>query len=159
MFSRFRSVLVRSLSAVLGICVAAMVGLAILQVILRYVFASSLIWVEEISVMFMLWMTWLGITVLWLKHSHITVDLLTSLLPQRVNIILALIIDGIAVFTACMVLWASRETLSTMSGMELDTLPIDLKIKYFPVPVGAAGLGLAALLDFWAWFREEKVGE
>jgi len=125
----------------------AMTGLAVLQVVLRYVFASSLIWVEEVSVIIMLWMTWLGVSVLWLTQSHIAVDFLTGRLSQRINRVLAVIFNGIAIIIAGAILWVSRETLSTMVGMELDTLAIDLSIKYYPVPVGAVGLGLAALLD------------
>ena len=86
-------------------------------------------------------------TVLWLTQSHIAVDFLTSHLSQRTNRTLVVIIDGIAIIIAGALLWASRETLSTMVGMELDTLAIDLRIKYYPVPVGAVGLGLAAFLD------------
>ena len=155
--TRIRSVVVRCLSAALGTCVMAMTGLAVLQVVLRYVFASSLIWVEEVSVIIMLWMTWLGVTVLWLTQSHIAVDFLTGRLSQRTNRALVVIFDGIAIIIAGALLWASRETLSTMVGMELDTLAIDLSIKYYPVPVGAIGLGLAALLDLCDKLRKPEV--
>lgn len=156
--TRIRNVVVRCLSAALGTCVMAMTGLAVLQVVLRYVFASSLIWVEEVSVIIMLWMTWLGVSVLWLTQSHIAVDFLTSRLSQRINRVLAVIFNGIAIIIAGAILWASRETLSTMVGMELDTLAIDLSIKYYPVPVGAVGLGLAALLDLCDKLRKQEVG-
>ena len=155
--TQFRNVVVRILSAALGTCVIAMTGLAVLQVVLRYVFASSLIWVEEVSVIIMLWMTWLGVTVLWLTQSHIAVDFLTSRFSQSTNRALAVIFDGIAIIIAVAFLYASRETLSTMVGMELDTLAIDLSIKYYPVPVGAAGMGLAALLDLCALLGKQEV--
>lgn len=155
--TRFRNIVVRCLSAALGTCVMAMTGLAVLQVVLRYVFASSLIWVEEVSVIIMLWMTWLGVSVLWLTQSHIAVDFLTSSLSQRTNRALVVIFNGIAIIIAGALLWASRETLNTMVGMELDTLAIDLSIKYYPVPVGAVGLGLAAFLDLCDKLRKPEV--
>jgi TRAP-type C4-dicarboxylate transport system permease small subunit len=155
--TRFRNIVVRYLSAALGTCVIAMTGLAVLQVVLRYVFAASLIWVEEVSVIIMLWMTWLGVTVLWLTQSHIAVDFLTSRLSQRTNRALVMIFNGIAIIIAGAILWASRETLSTMVGMELDTLAIDLSIKYYPVPIGAVGLGLAAFLDLCDKLRKQEV--
>ena len=153
----FRNIVVRCLTAALGTCVIAMTGLAVLQVILRYVFAASLIWVEEVSVIIMLWMTWLGVTVLWLTRSHIAVDFLTGRLSQRTNRALVVIFNGIAIIVAGGLLWASRETLSTMVGMELDTLAIDLSIKYYPVPVGAVGLALAAFLDLCDKLRKPEV--
>ena len=156
--TRIRKVVVRCLSAALGTCVMAMTGLAVLQVVLRYVFASSLIWVEEVSVIIMLWMTWLGVSVLWLTQSHIAVDFLSGRLSQRINRVLAVIFNGIAIIIAGAILWVSRETLSTMVGMELDTLAIDLSIKYYPVSVGAVGLGLAALLDLCDKLCKQEVG-
>jgi TRAP-type C4-dicarboxylate transport system permease small subunit len=135
----------------------AMTGLAILQVVLRYVFTASLIWVEEVSVIIMLWMTWLGVTVLWLTQSHIAVDFLTSRLSQHTNRVLVLIFNGIAIIIAGALLLASRETLSTMVGMELDTLAIDLSIKYYPVTVGAVGLALAAFIDLCDKLRKPEV--
>jgi TRAP-type C4-dicarboxylate transport system permease small subunit len=152
----FRNIVIRGLSAALGACVVAMTGLAILQVALRYVFAASLVWVEEISVVIMLWMTWLGVAVLWLTQSHIAVDLLISRLSQHTKRALAVVFDGIAIIIAGALLWASRETLSTMVGMELDTLAFDLSIKYYPVPVGAVGLGLAAFLDLCDKLRKKE---
>jgi TRAP-type C4-dicarboxylate transport system permease small subunit len=154
--TRFWNIVVRWLSATLGTCVIAMTGLAILQVVLRYVFSASLIWVEEVSVIIMLWMTWLGVTVLWLTQSHIAVDFLTGRLSQRSNRVLAVIFDGMAIIIAGALLWVSRETLSTMVGMELDTLAIDLSIKYYPIPVGAIGLGIAAFLDLCCKLRNQE---
>ena len=152
----FRNIVIRCLSAALGACVMAMTGLAILQVALRYGFSASLVWIEEISVIIMLWMTWLGVAVLWLTQSHIAVDLLISRLSQYANRVLAVVFDGIAIIIAVALLWASRETLSTMVGMELDTLAFDLSIKYYPVPVGAVGLGLAAFLDLCDKLRKKE---
>jgi TRAP-type C4-dicarboxylate transport system permease small subunit len=43
-----------------------------------------------------------------------------------------------------------------MVGMELDTLAFDLSIKYYPVPVGAVGLGLAAFLDLCDKLRKKE---
>jgi TRAP-type C4-dicarboxylate transport system permease small subunit len=109
-------------------------------------------WVEEISVMIMLWMTWLGISLLWLTKSHIVVDLLTNQLPQFIQRILAYSIDILVVITAGTIFIVSLETLSTMAGLEFDSLAIDLTIKYYPVPGGAIGLLLAALISLWSRF-------
>ena len=155
--TQIRNILIRYLGAFLGACVVTMTGLAILQVILRYVFAASFIWVEEVSVIMMLWMTWLGATVLWLTQSHIAVDFLTGRCSRHANKILTVMFDGLAILIAAALVWASRETLVTMVGMELDTLTIDLRIKYYPVFVGAIGLGLAACLDLCSQFRKSEV--
>jgi TRAP-type C4-dicarboxylate transport system permease small subunit len=159
MEQRFRTILIQLLSNSLGLCVMSMGGLAVLQVALRYIFSSPLIWVEEISVMIMLWMTWLGISLLWVSQSHIVVDIFTSHFSHRLQRALASLIDVIAVIAAVSLLIVSRETLKAMAGMELDSLAVDVAIKYYPIPVGAVGLGLAALLDLWSWYQAKEAGQ
>lgn len=153
---QFHGILIRFLSGTLGLCVLTMAGLAVLQVILRYVFASALMWVEEVSVMIMLWMTWLGASLLWLTRGHIAVDLLTTQFSRHIRKALASVTDIIGIVLSGTLLVASLETLTTLAGMELDTLPIELSIKYYPIPVGAIFLGLAAALDFWFWKRDQE---
>lgn len=150
MVPHFRQIFIRLLGVTLGLCVMGLAGLAVLQVLLRYVFASPLMWVEEVSVMIMLWMTWLGISLLWLTKSHIVVDLLTNQLSPPMQKALAALVDILAVIAAGTLFVVSQETLRTLAGLELDSLVIDLAIKYYPVPAGAVGLMLAALLNLWS---------
>ena len=145
----FNQVFVQFLRCSLGLCVAALAGLAALQVILRYIIAASLMWVEEVSVIIMLWLTWLGISLLWMTKSHIVVDLLTSRLPRQIQKTMASIIDIVVCIAAFTLFIISRETLQTSTGMELDTLAVDLTIKYYPIPIGAIGLIVAAMLNLW----------
>jgi TRAP-type C4-dicarboxylate transport system permease small subunit len=151
-----RTFFVRVLGVALGVCVMILAGFAVLQVILRYVFNSPLMWIEEISVMIMLWMTWLGITLLWLTKSHIVVDLLTNQLSRPLQRALASLVDIIAVLAAGTLFVASQETLRTLAGLEFDSLAIDLAIKYYPVPAGAVGMLLAALLNLWSRLSSEE---
>ena len=147
---RLRSIYAGFLGFSLGLCATTMAGLAVLQVILRYVFASSLMWVEEASVIIMLWMTWLGGSLLWLTKSHIVVDLLTNQFSPRIQKTIASLIDVLVIILTGTLFVVSQETLRTLDGLELDSLPIDLTIKYYPVPFGALGLVVAAILNLWS---------
>lgn len=146
----FRRMLVRLLGVALGLCVTGLGGLAVLQVLLRYVFASPLMWVEEVSVMIMLWMTWLGISFLWLTKSHIVVDLLTNQLSLSMQKALGSLVDILALSAAGILFVVSQETLRTLAGLELDSLALDLAIKYYPLPAGAVLLVLVAVLNLWS---------
>jgi TRAP-type C4-dicarboxylate transport system permease small subunit len=115
-------------------------------------------WVEEISVMIMLWITWLGASLLWITRSHIVVDLLTSQFSKQVQRILVSLIDILTVIAAVTLLIVSIVTLRSLAGLELDSLAIDLSIKYYPVPIGAIGIGLAALLDLWRVCQSKETG-
>lgn len=121
-------------------------GLAVLQVVMRYVFAHSLEWVEEVSVILMIWCAWLGAAELWLQRGHLAVDLLLGSTGSkrrlwfRRGFDLAALALGLALFVV------SMETLETFSGMDLDTMEFDIRIKYMPVAIGGLVVAMAALL-------------
>ena len=128
------------LQVTIGLCVAVLVGLALFQVVLRYVFASSLIWVEEVSVMIMIWMAWLGVSLLWLQGSHICLDIVLTKLSASAKHSFACFMDILIMIAAA----------------TLFVVSIDLSIKYYPVTVGSVGLIFAALLNIWTRHHDEK---
>jgi len=149
MEARLRQFLAWVLSRAIGGIVLGLVGLAFVQVVLRYVFSSAILWVEEVSVMALIWMVWLGIVYLWLTRAHIAVDLIGGALSAPAQRRLAFAIDVLALIGGVTLTWISLETLNIYSGMELGSLEMDASTKYIPVTVGGAGLALAALLDLW----------
>lgn len=62
-----------------------MVILVFLQVVMRYVFESSLTWSEEVSRFFFLWIIWLGAAYATKENTHISIDFITSRLPKNVK--------------------------------------------------------------------------
>ena len=144
------------LQVTIGLCVAVLVGLALFQVVLRYVFASSLIWVEEVSVMIMIWMAWLGVSLLWLQGSHICLDIVLTKLSASAKHSFAYFMDILIMIAAATLFVVSLETVRAFVGLELSALSIDLSIKYYPVTVGSVCLIFAALLNIWNRHHDEK---
>lgn len=153
----FRSFFIKTLQFVIGLCVTTLVGLALCQVVLRYVFGASLIWVEEISVMIMIWMAWLGASLLWLNGSHICLDIITAMFSTRAKCVFASLMDVLMLMAAVALFLVSIETVRAFAGLELSALSIDLSIKYYPVPIGAVVLFFAALLNLWNRHRGERI--
>lgn len=75
----------------LGLIVASMFTIIIIQVVLRYVFSGGFSWAEEITVFFMAWMTFLGSAIAIKQAEHISVDILVQKMPERLRIIMQLI--------------------------------------------------------------------
>ncbi|MCT1551981.1 TRAP transporter small permease [Brevibacterium casei] len=74
-----------SLERAIGILL--MVGvfaLVLLQVITRYVFDSPLSWTEEVARLTLVWLTFLAAAYVTSRRSHITVDLIATVVPRRV---------------------------------------------------------------------------
>lgn len=133
----------------LGAGLAFMAGLAVLQVVLRYVFANSITWVEEISVLALLSLAWIGAVHLWLDRSHIGVDLLLPQAgPWRARLMAAF--DLAAIAGGLALAWAAEATIAAFGGVLYGSLELPGEVKYLPVLAGGIGLALAGLLNLLA---------
>jgi TRAP-type C4-dicarboxylate transport system permease small subunit len=63
------------------------------QVVLRYVFSHPLFWAEEVSVQLLVFMTLIGFSLLLRSRQHITIDIITVVLPEKFRSVLAIILD------------------------------------------------------------------
>ncbi|MEP4546392.1 MAG: TRAP transporter small permease [Saccharospirillum sp.] len=87
------------LSAVILLCATLFV---FLEIVSRFFFGKSQIWVIEISGYSLLYMTFLGAPYMLEKHRHVAIDILTDALPEPVRTWLAIII-GLTCALACLV--------------------------------------------------------
>lgn len=150
--------LVAWLRSIVGLLVVFLVTIAFLQVVLRYVFAAPLAWVEEISVMALIWLSWVGAVLCWLAGSHIVVDLFPSTLRGGIRRWFAIGINSLAFAFGLALCIASFWTLELFSHFDLGSFEIPASIKYYPVTAGSAGLSLSALLNLAVLFRHSDVG-
>lgn len=139
--------LIGLLRHLIGAFVVFLVAVAFLQVTLRYVFASPLLWAEEVSVMALIWLCWIGAILSWLQGSHIVVDLFSGLLSAPVKHAFAVAFDVLALVGGTALCVVSLQTLAVFADFDLGSFQIPASIKYYPVTAGSAGLALAALLN------------
>lgn len=145
MIRRLRALLKGALRQVCGATLALIVTLAFLQVVLRYGFAASIVWVEEVSVLLLLLLCWLGAVHLWLTRKHILVDLVARRGRARRVADRALDVAGLAAGAALAVV--SLETLTAFRGIEMGSLELDASLRYYPILAGGAGIAVAALVN------------
>lgn len=155
--ARLRRLFLALTRHLIGAGLAFIAGLAVLQVVLRYVFANSITWVEEVSVLVLLWMAWIGAVHLWLARGHIAVDLLLpSAGPWRRGVATAL--DLAAIAGGLLLIWAAEATIAAFGGVVMGSLEIPGSVKYYPVIAGGAGLAFAGLLNLLAGDAEAGAG-
>jgi TRAP-type C4-dicarboxylate transport system permease small subunit len=128
----------------------ALVLLTALQVVLRYFFAASLSWVEEVSVLLMSWTSWAGAAVLWLRRTHIAVDIVPRALGARGRRRFDRALDWLALAGGLALARVSVDTAAMFGGVEVGGLGLDGSIKYYAVIAGGLGLASAALLNLLA---------
>ena len=80
----------------LCLIVAMLLGLAILKIVMRYVFSASLLWSDIMLQHLILWLCFFGAALATCERRHISIDVLSRILPQKITRWTNLVIDCIA---------------------------------------------------------------
>ncbi len=99
-----RNTLLQNVNASLGkietgfLCfiIAMMIGLAILKIVMRYVFNASLLWSDIMLQHLTLWLCFFGAALATCERRHISIDVLSRILPSQYTRWTNLVIDCIA---------------------------------------------------------------
>lgn len=90
--------------ALIGV-VLAMLGLALLQVVLRNLFGFSLTWVEPLTRSGLLWLALLGATVGTRRNNHIRIDLTARLLPAHLALPVSRLVSLVSGLILALICW------------------------------------------------------
>jgi C4-dicarboxylate transporter, DctQ subunit len=114
------------------------------NVILRYFFAKGLVWAEELVRYLIIWMVFVGGSVAARQSSHINVDVLVNLLPQRSRLAALKVLRIVAaLFCLALCLWGARVTLLIKaSGQVTPGMNMPTYWAYLAIPVGSALMAL-----------------
>jgi TRAP-type C4-dicarboxylate transport system permease small subunit len=130
---------------------ASMATLVFINVVTRYVFSHSIIWVEELTQYEMIWVAYLGAGLALREGRHVAVDTLQDHLPAGARKALrTLIALAIAAFLLILIVLGVQIAAFTWN-QETPVLNMPTGLPYLAVPLGAAGL-LLNLLMFWRRF-------
>lgn len=125
------------------------------QVVLRYVFAHPLFWAEEVSVQLLVFMTLIGISLLLRSRGHIAIDIVTTMLPERLRSALTVILDILAL--ALIVFFAVVSTqwiLRPEVRMELSpTTHLPVWYNYTMLPICLYAMAFHQLIALIHWFE------
>lgn len=117
---------------------AAMSVLVFGNVVGRYVFGTSLAWVEEASRYMMIWCAFLGAGLALRAGAHIAVELLPDALPRiPARFLRATIALIVGLFLAVLV-WLGLEYAAFARLQRTPVLRLSMGILYLVIPVGSA---------------------
>jgi TRAP-type C4-dicarboxylate transport system permease small subunit len=123
--------LVRGAERVVEDCAAllllALVAVTLAQVFSRYLFAVSLVWVEEAGRFLFTWVIWLGAAVGLRRGQHIAFTFLTDRLRPRARAVLGSVVDLLVIgFLAVLVHrgWAVAESVGSTTYIAIPWLSV-----------------------------------
>lgn len=129
---------------ILLLLLLASVVLIFAQVVMRYVFQSSLSWSEELGRYLFIWLTWLSTGYAVRQKRHLRIEMIGDLLSERGKIILDI---------AAMTMWCGFTIFLVVKGWGITAmiwrrgqltaaLEIPAALTYAAVPAGAAIMAL-----------------
>lgn len=139
--------------AIVGIF-AVMIGATFAQVIFRYLFRSPLPWSEELARYCFVWIVFLGATLGLERGVHIGVDILTILLPARVQRWLAVINEVIILAFALLIIQASVAVVDANRLQFSPALGFQMAKVYLAIPLGMAVMALLVVGKLAEVFRQ-----
>lgn len=127
------------------------VAIIFIQVIMRYVFNSSLSWSEELARYIFMWQIWMGASLGLKERKHIKVELLLGLFEKKgkrnIEIISSLIFFAFCVF---LVINGTKLTLDLVGTHALSAaMRIPLSIVYLALPFSALEMVIRILYQLY----------
>jgi TRAP-type C4-dicarboxylate transport system permease small subunit len=136
----------RLITATTAVIMIVLSALICWQVFSRYVLNSSPFWIEEISVISLMWIGLLGAAGCVWTESHMSLELVVAKLPETVRIWLRALTDlaiaGFALFLCDRGIFLVQRT---MSGT-LSSLPLAVGYTYLILPIAGGLMVLFALV-------------
>lgn len=127
----------RVLEAICVVLMLVAVGVAILQVVMRYVFNSGLPWPEELAAWVFAWAVFIGMAVATGRDAHISIDVVLQALPPRRRAALELFNRAIMAAASIMLVIHGLEYFNRAIAAS-PALQLPMKYFFLAVPVGGA---------------------
>ncbi len=133
--------------SLLGIAMACVMGL---QVIARYVFNHSLFWSEEVGRISLVWLTFLGATIVYKRKLHIGIDMVVRRFPLDLRRYIAYIVWSISLAFFLVMVVVGTRFLAFVSMQQTAALSIPLSYTYAVIPTS----GLICAIHGISFFME-----
>ncbi|HUG22510.1 TRAP transporter small permease [Piscinibacter sp.] len=137
----------RLLIPLLAALLALITAGVFIQVLLRYLFATSFLWGEELSLFAFIWSVFLGSAICSRRHVHFSFDMFDTLLTGRAAAFQRLLVD-LAVLAVTVLLVAAGWDFSRLSLQSWSpALGITLFVPTVIIPLAGALMLVVSVVD------------
>jgi TRAP-type C4-dicarboxylate transport system permease small subunit len=117
------------------------------QVLLRYIFNTTFLWSEELSLYAFIWCVFLGAVVGVQRHIHLGFDILPEVLPPRIAAVQKLVVN-LTILSVALLLFVEGANFAKLSVRTLSpALGISLLIPTIIIPISGALMIVCVLRD------------
>lgn len=136
--ARLEAVLVSANRWVVIILMAVMAVLVFANVVSRYVFNYSFIWVEEITRYMMVWLGFIGSGLVLRYGAHIAVEAFQDALPTRAAQATRVLVVVLLAITFVAMTWLGIQYVRFAWDQETPVFNWNFGVVYLAIPVGSA---------------------
>ncbi|MFZ7102479.1 MAG: TRAP transporter small permease [Peptococcaceae bacterium] len=132
---KISTVLEKGIGIFLVISFSILVVACVLQVFTRYILNSSLSWTEELARYAFIWSNLVGAALCVRKHSNAAVSVLTDRLPEKVQIVLDILIEAVIIVISVILIINGTQVTIMTSHSTSSSMHISMAFINSAVPV------------------------
>ncbi len=136
----------------------AMVLIVFLNVVLRYGFSSGIFWSEEISLVIVIWFTFIAMALGVKENLHINVDILPKKLPEAFFATLLCIRDLLEILIGGIMIYYGWKLTLNGARSFLPATQIPNSINYVVLPISGIFIVLYAIIHLYEDVQKLKKG-
>lgn len=135
----------------------ALAGLAG-DIVMRYLFNSSIRGMQEIVNLLFSWIYMLGVAALYARKGDAAITFIARGLPVRLQIVLSGLVALIIAASMTVVTVKTIELITAQTAIRSAELGIPEPLRFAPLAIAAACVALTSLIDLWSCLLWARVG-
>ena len=139
----------RAVSVLMAVALMIMVALVFGNVVLRYIFNSSITVSEELSRWLFVWITFMGAVVALREHAHLGTDVLVSRLPPIGKKVCFAIANLVMLYVCYLVFRGGLEQTRINMDVLAPSTQLPLAVVHAAGVAFSAAASVVLLLDLW----------
>ncbi|MCL2618084.1 MAG: TRAP transporter small permease [Defluviitaleaceae bacterium] len=123
---------------VCGASFVVLVAITFSGVIMRYFVVRPFVWLEEVQIWMMIWITLFGASAGFRMNTHVSIEVLVSMLPRFVQKLLSLVVYIVVFLSLAYLMYQGLALVNQFHEMNRTTsvLRIPSAIIYSSIPIG-----------------------
>jgi len=136
----------------------AMVVIVFFNVVLRYGFKSGIHWSEEISLVIVIWFTFIAMALGVKENLHINVNILPRKLPRKFFLVLDVAKDLLEILIGCIIFYYGWKLTVNGARSFLPATHISNAVNYLVLPISGVFIVAYAIVYLYADCKQFKRG-
>jgi TRAP-type C4-dicarboxylate transport system permease small subunit len=131
------------------IVLLVIIALVSTQVVLRKVFRSGIVWVEEVSLLLLVWMAFITMAIGVAEDLHISISLIFDMLPKAARTAIAALNHVLTAGMGALLAWYGFQLILSTMNSTLPTTKWPTFILYLMIPVSGLYIAYFSLRRLW----------